>query len=354
MKRVLFAGGGTAGHVVPVLPLIRTLAQEGVQMHFVGSRSGLEGELLAGQPVTYHAITAGKLRRYFSWENFVDAFRVLGGICQAYRLVGRLRPDVVFSKGGFVSFPVAFAAWLRRVPVVAHESDLTPGLANRLAMPFVRTLCLSFPATPTGRFKGRVCHTGSPVRAELLQGDAQRGRTFVGAPRGARVLLVTGGSLGADALNAAVRGALDDLTAEYHVVHVCGAGKLSEDDHPRYVQYEYLDATWGDVLAAADLVISRAGANTLFELLAQRKPNLLVPLSQAASRGDQVENAAYAASRGYSHVLEEGALTPAVLVGAVRALAADLPAVTGHLEGLTTPDAVALICDELRQFLATT
>ncbi len=354
MSHVLFTGGGTAGHVVTVFPVIERLAAQGVRVSFVGTNSGLEAELLANQPVAYYGITAGKLRRYLSMQNVVDAFRVLGGIFQAYRLLGRLEPGVVFSNGGFVSAPVVFAAWLRRIPVLAHESDLTPGLANRLAMPFVATLCLNFAETSTGRFKGRVLHTGTPIRTQLRDGDAARGRAFLGVAADEPILLVTGGSLGADALNRVVREALDALTRDFVVVHVCGPGKKTLLNNPRYRQFEYLTEPWGDVLAAADLVVSRAGANTLFELLALRKLNLLVPLSRAASRGDQIENAAFAAKAGYSHVLDEAVLNPDTLVGAVSALLAAAPELRARLESFVAPDSVALICAELTRYLGDT
>ena len=354
MSHVLFTGGGTAGHVVPVFPLIQRLAERGMQVSFVGSNSGLEAGLLIDQPVVYYGIAAGKLRRYFSLENLLDVFRVLGGVFQAYRLLGRLRPDVVFSKGGFVSFPVVLAAWLRRVPVVAHESDLTPGLANKLAMPFVRTLCLNFPVTPTAGFRGKVLYTGTPMRPALLRGDATRGREFLGAQPDDRVLLVTGGSLGADVLNVTLRNSLAELTKQFLVVHVCGPGKSIAHDGARYRQYEYLTEAWGDVLAAADLVVSRAGANTLYELLALGKPNLLVPLALRASRGDQLENATYASGLGYSHVLDEETLSVQALVAAVKALDAVLPQVRERLESFVMLDATALICAELDAHLTET
>jgi len=352
VKHVCFTGGGTAGHVVPTFELIQAMRDKGVRVSFVGSRSGLEARLLAPLEVEYHGIASGKLRRYLSLANLLDAFRVLAGIWQAYWLLGRLRPGVVFSKGGFVSFPVVLGAWLRRIPVIAHESDLTPGLANRLAMPFVQTLCINFPATPVGRFRGRVVHTGTPLRSVLASGDAAAGRQLLGVAATDRLLLVTGGSLGADALNAALREALPALTPAYVVVHICGPGKLSGIENPRYRQFEYVTDGWGDMLAAADLVVSRAGANTLYELLALGKPNLLVPLSRRASRGDQIENANYAAGLGYSTVLAEEALNARSLVAAVEALDAQLDAIRARLATFVAPDSVALICAELDRYLS--
>ncbi len=347
MTRVLCTGGGTAGHVIPALPVMRALKARGCEVGFVGSTSGLEAGLLEGEEVAYFGIASGKLRRYFTLENVVDAFRVLRGIGEAALVVRRFAPDVVFSKGGFVSFPVVLTAWLRGVPVIAHESDLTPGLANRLALPFIRTLCVNFAATRPPRFRGRVLHTGTPVRQALLDGDAQRGRRLLGIDDALPVLLVTGGSLGADAINETLRAALPRLTGHMHVVHVCGAGKRTQLEVPGYQQFEYVREEWGDLLAAADVVLSRAGANTLYELLCLRKPNLLVPLSRRASRGDQIENAAYARGLGFSRVIDEEALSVDALVSGVESLLDEREAVREALRRFEVPDSVRLLCTEI-------
>lgn len=349
MRRLVCTGGGTAGHVVPTLPIMEAFLAEGVEVAFVGSGSELERSLVAPLGVPFHAIAAGKLRRYLSLENIVDAFRVLLGIVQALVLMGRLRPDVVFSKGGFVSFPVVLAAWCWRVPVVAHESDLSPGLANRLALPFVKSLCVSFPVTRPARFSGQLLYTGTPVRPALLTGDAARGRAQVGAPEGKPVIVVTGGSLGAERINAVVRDALPALTSRAVVVHVCGPGRTVALDIADYHQFEYVRETWGDLLAAADLVVSRAGANTLYELLCLHKPNLLIPLSRKASRGDQIENAAWAEAEGYSRVLAEEALDADSLLRAVDEILADRRAGSGRIAGFSAPDSVTLIIDAIRR-----
>lgn len=352
MKHLLCTGGGTAGHVIPALPVMALARQAGARISFVGSRSGLEERLLADEPVDYYGIASGKLRRYLSLENLADVFRVAAGIWQAFRLLGRLRPDVVFSKGGFVSFPVVFAAWLRGIPVVAHESDLSSGLANNLALPFVRTWCVTFPETQVARFRGRRVVTGTPLRPALLAGDAGAGRARLQAPPDRPVLLVTGGSLGADALNQALGGCLEALVEQFVVVHVCGPGKRVERDLPGYHQFEYVSDGWGDLLAAADLVVSRAGANALFELLALGKPALLVPLSPRVSRGDQVENAEYARVRGYCRVLGEEGLTPESLLHAVLDAHADADEMRRHLAGFQPPDAADAIYRELLRAVA--
>lgn len=349
MKRLLVTGGGTAGHVVPALPVMQAFIDDGVQVDFVGSGSDFERQLVSGLAATYHGIAAGKLRRYFSLQNLLDAFKVLFGMLQALLLVGRLRPDVVFSKGGFVSFPVVFAAWCWRVPVVAHESDLTPGLANRLALPFVQSLCISFPATRPAKFAGQLIYTGTPVRPALLNGDPVSGRKLIGLPEGRPLVVVTGGSLGADRLNEVVRAAAPELCQRVAIVHVCGPGKVLPMQVAGYHAFEYVREAWGDLLAAADLVVSRAGANTLYELLCLGKPNLLVPLSRRASRGDQIENAAWAEAEGFSRVLAEEQLTPEVLVAAVDEILADAAVDSGKIARFAPPDSVNLIVRAIRQ-----
>ena len=344
---VVITGGGTAGHVIPALPVVEALLKAGSSVHFVGSTKGPEERLVAPLGIPFHGIQTGKLRRYFSFENFVDALRIPVGIVQAWRILARLRPAVVFSKGGFVSFPVVVGAWLKGIPVVAHESDLTPGLANRLAQRFVSTLCVTFEDTRAEHVK--VVVTGTPLRRQLLQGNASRGREGLGTHADRPVLLVVGGSLGATKLNETVRGALEHLLADYDVVHVCGVGKVDVSlcDLAGYTQCEYVSDTWGDMIAAADLVVSRAGANALCEWLALGKPNLLVPLPRTASRGDQIENAAYAESRGWSMVLSEDALNSETLVAGVAKLAALSGEYRQRMQAFRRHDSTALIVEEL-------
>jgi UDP-N-acetylglucosamine--N-acetylmuramyl-(pentapeptide) pyrophosphoryl-undecaprenol N-acetylglucosamine transferase len=326
---LLVVGGGSAGHVVPSIPVIEHFRRRGWQLSYVGSARGPERALIEPLNVSFHAISVGKLRRYVSFENLTDVFRTVAGTWQAWRLLGRLRPDVVFSKGGYVSVPVVIAAWVRGIPVVAHESDLTPGLANRIALPFVTALCTNFPGTrvpPRRRGGPAVVQTGTPLRPALTAGDAARGRALCGAPAGTPLLIVVGGSLGATAINRVVREALPALTTRFFVVHVCGAGQVDAAlaDTANYRAYEYLQEGWGDLLAAADLVVSRAGANSLYELLALGKPHLLIPLPRSASRGDQIENAAFARAAGYSAVLPEEELNSGTLVARLDQMYADL------------------------------
>ena len=315
---IVLTGGGTAGHVIPNLALLPLLAQAGWRAEYIGSAAGIEKRLVTEAGIPFHGIASGKLRRYFDVKNFSDPFRVIAGVFQAWPLLGRLRPRVVFSKGGFVAVPVVFAARLRGIPVILHESDLTPGLANRLAIPFAEAVCASFPETMSHLPAGKAVLTGAPIRAELFRGDRAKGETFLAlnAPGGAApalpLLLAVGGSLGSRNLNAALRAALPELLARYRVAHLCGKGGIDSalEGKPGYRQLEYVSAEMPDVLAAADLVLSRSGSNALFEFLALQKPHLLVPLGLAASRGDQILNANAFAAEGYSRVLPEEDIAP--------------------------------------------
>jgi UDP-N-acetylglucosamine--N-acetylmuramyl-(pentapeptide) pyrophosphoryl-undecaprenol N-acetylglucosamine transferase len=318
--RILFTGGGTAGHVTPNLSLVEACRERGWEALYAGSAQGIERELIAPFGIPYYAVASGKLRRYLALANFLDPLRVLAGVWQSFWLCGRLKPDAVFSKGGFVAVPVVAGAWLRGVPVVIHESDMTPGLANRLCAPFARRVCVAFePALH--HFPGALL-TGTPLRRDLLEADPSRGLRRLGFEAGRPVLLVVGGSLGALRINQALRQALPDLLRDFQIAHLCGAGHLdpSLDATPGYRQFEYLREGYGDVLSCADLVVSRAGANALSELLAARKPNLLIPLPAAASRGDQIDNARHFATLGYSRVLLQEQLTAARLTRAVHRL----------------------------------
>jgi UDP-N-acetylglucosamine--N-acetylmuramyl-(pentapeptide) pyrophosphoryl-undecaprenol N-acetylglucosamine transferase len=272
----------------------------------------------AGLP--YHAVCAGKLRRYFDLKNFTDIFKTMTGFFQSVMLMMKLRPAVVFSKGGFVSCPVVWAAWLCRVPAVIHESDITPGLANRLSMPFVKKICFSFPETEARLPASKRVMTGLPVRAELFDGNAESGRELCGFDDGKPVVAVIGGSLGASAVNEAVRGGLDKLLADFNVCHICGKGNTAPGGRKGYSQFEYVGDGLPDIFAMADIVISRAGATTLFELSALCKPALLIPLGTAASRGDQVLNARSFENLGYCKVLPQEGLTGDILAENVRRL----------------------------------
>jgi UDP-N-acetylglucosamine--N-acetylmuramyl-(pentapeptide) pyrophosphoryl-undecaprenol N-acetylglucosamine transferase len=350
MKKILFTGGGTAGHVVPNIALIEYLAQQGWESHYIGSYAGIEKSLIAPLNIPYYGISSGKLRRFKSWRNLLTPLQVLQGIWQAWQLVGRIRPLAVFSKGGFVAFPVVLAAWFRRIPVIIHEADLTPGLANRLSLPFARQVCVNFPGAQK-YFKNpdRVIVTGIPLRHILLSGSRERGLAFLQFSPSKPVLLIYGGSLGAQNLNEVTREIIPELIQQFQIVHVCGANKMDErfENIKDYKQYPYINEEFGNVLACADLVISRAGANTVYELIALSKNHILVPLSKAASRGDQIENAEYSAKLGYSTVINDEDLNAATLKKTIDYCRSEQANIQKKLSSFTLPDSFAIISNLL-------
>lgn len=322
MKRIILTGGGSAGHVTPNIALIPKLQELGYDIQYIGSYQGIEKDLIEPFGIPYHGISSGKLRRYFSVQNFTDPFRVLKGLGQAHKLIHDLKPDVIFSKGGFVSVPVVLAGKHNHVPVIIHESDMTPGLANKLAIPSASKVCCNFPETLQHLPKEKAVLTGSPIRQELLSGNKLAALDFCGFTADKPVILVIGGSLGAVAVNNAVRSALPKLLENFQVIHLCGKGKMDESlmDTKGYRQFEYIKDELRDLFALADIVISRAGANAICELLALRKPNLLIPLSANASRGDQILNARSFERQGFSIVLEEEETNDETLLTAVHDL----------------------------------
>lgn len=306
MKRIILTGGGTAGHVTPNIALLPRLKELHYDIHYIGSYQGIEKELIEQFGIPYHGISSGKLRRYFSLKNFTDPFRIIKGLAEADKLIKTLQPDVIFSKGGFVSVPVVMAGKRRHVPTIIHESDMTPGLANKLSIPSATKVCCNFPETLEHLPKDKAVLTGSPIRQELLSGNKIAALDFCGLTADKPVILIIGGSLGSVAVNQAVRAILPELLKDFQVIHLCGKGKVDESLKTLhgYVQFEYIQNELKDIFALTDLIISRAGANAICEIAALRKPNLLIPLSANASRGDQILNARSFERQGFSIVME--------------------------------------------------
>lgn len=323
MPSIVFTGGGTAGHVAPNMALIREFSHKGWEVAYIGSAAGIENEMIKPLGIPFHAISSGKLRRYLSIKNLLDPFKIVLGIVQSFFLLNKLKPDVVFSKGGFVAFPVVVGAWLNRIPVVAHESDMSPGLANRLCFPFVNKICLTFDAGKQ-HFKrqDKIKVTGTPIREELFTGNGTRGLERCGFNLVKPCLLVIGGSLGAGSINRSIRDALPQLTNDYQVIHLCGKGKVDAalNGVEGYKQFEYAHDELADLFAAASIVVSRAGANSLYEILALGKPHILIPLSAQVSRGDQIQNAKYFQGLGISVVIDDRSLNAATLLAALHDL----------------------------------
>jgi UDP-N-acetylglucosamine--N-acetylmuramyl-(pentapeptide) pyrophosphoryl-undecaprenol N-acetylglucosamine transferase len=320
MKRIVLTGGGTAGHVTPCIALLPELKNEGYDIQYIGSYNGIERKLIEEYNIPYHGISSGKLRRYFDPKNFSDPFKVIKGYFEAKSIIKEIKPDIVFSKGGFVTVPVVMAAKKNKVPVIIHESDMTPGLANKLAIPSATKICANFPETIQYLPEGKAVLTGTPIRKELFSGNKIMGLDFCGFTSNKPIILVIGGSTGSRAINEVIRGMLPTLLRDYQVIHLCGKGNLDERfaDTAGYVQYEYIKEELSNLLAAADLVISRAGANAICELLALRKPNILIPLPAASSRGDQLLNAESFERQGFSLVLKEEDLSLTSLLQSIN------------------------------------
>ena len=314
-KKIILTGGGTAGHVLPNITLMPYLSELGFDIHYVGSNDGIERGLVEFHDIPYHGISSGKLRRYFDFRNFTDVFRIIKGVWDSFRILKHIKPDVIFSKGGFVVVPIIFAAKLRGIKVIIHESDLTPGLANRLVEPIAKKILVSFPETLKYVPAKKAILTGVPLRSDLTTASKEEGLRFLEfCDKGKPIMLVTGGSQGSAVINAYVREVLPKLLEQFRVVHLCGRGNLSGINFDGYKEYEVLNKDLPGVLMAADIVVSRAGANTLFELLALKKPNLLIPLTLGQSRGDQIINAESFRARGFSKILDEKHLSESFLV----------------------------------------
>ena len=349
MKKIVLTGGGTAGHVTPNIALIPTLKERGYEVYYIGSHDGIEKKLISDIGIPYYEISTGKLRRYFSLKNFTDPFRVVKGLSDAKKILKQIKPDVVFSKGGFVAVPVVLSAKSCHIPCIIHESDMTPGLANKIAIPKASKVCCNFPETMEGLPEGKAVVTGTPIRQELFKGDAAAALKFCGFTEVRPTMLVVGGSQGSVRVNKAIWSCIDDITARFNVIHLCGKGNLnpSLEGHSNYVQFEYIEKELRDLLALADIVVSRAGANAICELLSLRKPSLLIPLSLEASRGDQILNAKSFEKSGYAKVLMEEDVNDKSLLESINYVYENRKSYIDAMNKNRSIDSITMICDML-------
>ncbi|MBO4363410.1 MAG: undecaprenyldiphospho-muramoylpentapeptide beta-N-acetylglucosaminyltransferase [Clostridia bacterium] len=338
MKKIILTGGGTAGHVMPNIALLPYLREKGYEIHYVGGKNGIEKDILADYPdVTYHGIDTGKLRRYHSTDNIKDVFKVAKGNVECKKILRQVKPDVIFSKGGYVALPLVTSSKSMRIPVLTHESDITPGLANRIIARTAEKVLTTFPETAPMIEKGKGLYVGAPIRADLFDGDRERGLSFLGLAGEKPVLAVMGGSKGARFVNETIRGNLEALCAKFDIVHMCGKDNVEDSDRTKafadsYRQYEFIGKELPDVLAATDVVVTRGGSNSIHEFAALAKPMLIIPLSKQASRGDQVLNANSFEKRGLAVKLEEEELTSEKFLAALSGLYADREAYIARMK----------------------
>ncbi|MFU0823993.1 MAG: undecaprenyldiphospho-muramoylpentapeptide beta-N-acetylglucosaminyltransferase [Clostridium sp.] len=350
--KIIMTGGGSAGHVTPNLALIPKLLELGYEIQYIGTEKGIERKIIQEEGLKYHIISSGKLRRYVDLKNLSDPFKVLKGVFQAFNIIRHEKPNVVFSKGGFVSVPVVIGAYLNRVPVIIHESDITPGLANKISVPFSTKVCVTFPESIKHIKGNKGVVTGTPIREEILKGSKLKGRQICSFDDEKPILMVIGGSLGSKVINDAVREKIDVFLKQYNIIHICGKGNLDESLYSKkgYKQFEYVSEELPHLMAAADMFISRAGANVIFELLALKKPNLLIPLSAKASRGDQILNAKSFEKSGYSMVLEEENLTGDSLIESIDKLFKEKDVYIKNMNKSSAKNGVDEIINLIRQY----
>ncbi|GKU83068.1 undecaprenyldiphospho-muramoylpentapeptide beta-N-acetylglucosaminyltransferase [Niallia sp. NCCP-28] len=352
MKKIVFTGGGTAGHVTPNIAIINELNKKDWEIHYIGSKAGIEKELIEKIQIPYHSISSGKLRRYLSVENAKDVFKVLKGCLDARKVLKKIKPAVVFSKGGFVSVPVVIAASMLKIPVIIHESDLTPGLANKIALRFSSKIFTSFDETINYLPKEKSTVIGSPIRKDILTGSAVKGRIFLDFTSTKPIITVMGGSLGARKINEVIRENLEELTQQYQIVHLCGKGNIAAEytNNKNYKQLEYVHEELADILAATSLVITRGGSNAIFEFLALKLPMLIIPLSKLQSRGDQILNAKSFTKKGFSLTLEEEEITSQTFLAKLAELDEKQKTIKQAMQQYNKHDALTAILEELKKY----
>ena len=332
-KKIVLTGGGSAGHVTPNLALIPELINEGWEIHYIGTSNGIEKDIIPKEGVTYHTVHSGKLRRYFDIKNLTDPFKVIYGAGEATSIIRKIKPQVIFSKGGFVSVPVVIGGWLNRIPII------TPGLANKMTMPFATKICVTFPQSKESLPAKKVVYTGTPIRRDILEGSYEEGLRICGFNDSKPIIMIMGGSLGSRNLNNLIREQIQRLTRHFQVVHICGKGNIDEKllGIKEYKQFEYIGKEQPHIFKAASLIISRAGANSIFEFLTLRLPNLLIPLSLNASRGDQILNAKYFEKMGFSKVMYEEELNSDLLYNGIIELYKDRNMYIENMKKSTIP-----------------
>lgn len=337
MATIILTGGGTAGHCTPHLALLPYIKNDFDKIYYIGSENGIERQIIENTDIPYYSIPCAKLDRQSLTKNLKMPFKVISGVIRAGKILDEIKPDVVFSKGGYVSVPTVIAANKRKIPVIAHESDYTIGLANKISAKYCKKVLTSFPETAKTIKNGEFC--GSPLRKSLFSVTKNEVLDTFGFKGNKPILLVTGGSQGAKIINDTLRLALSDLLPKYDIIHICGKNNLINEKTPKgYFQTEFMNKI-ENAFAVASVCVSRAGSNTLFELMSLKIPCVLIPLPKGASRGDQILNAAYFQKQGLATVLQQENLSPESLTLAINSIYANRYNLSRNFEKFPVKDA---------------
>ncbi len=344
MSKIVLCGGGTAGHIMPNIALLPTLKQNFDEIHYIGT-DGLEKKLLANYPyVKYHEISSVKLVRSLTLKNLAIPFKLAKSIKQCKKILKEISPNVIFSKGGYVSVPVVLAS--KNIPVYAHESDYTMGLANKIIYKKANTMFFSFDDTAKKYKKGKL--SGPPIRAEIFSGNKNKAKSELKINNNLPCVLFVGGSLGAKAINEIVYKCVPKLCKSNNVIHITGKNYTTLK-HQNYFQIEY-STHIEDLLALADYVVSRSGSNAIFEFLTLKKPMLLIPLPKSNSRGDQILNANYFHKNGFAHVLYQEDLTEQNLINEINYLKQTSSELKHNMNRYTFSNGTDIILKELLRY----
>ena len=364
-KRIVLTGGGSAGHVTPNLAIVSELRKRNFEIFYIGSKNGIEKGIVERHNIPFFSITTGKIKRYMSLSNLSTPLSVIKGIIEAKKILKEQKINIVFSKGGYVAVPVVIAAHQLKIPVISHEADFTPGLANKLATPFSTIVCTNFEETAKMIKNNKGIYTGCPIRSELLNGDINTAKNILNFNNDKPIILILGGSLGSNFINTMIRENLDLLLKDFNIIHSTGIGKLDTSyqtkidsntynyKYNNYKQYELIRDELPHFYKISDLIISRAGANVIFELLSLKKPNLLIPLGLNASRGDQILNANSFKSHGFSEVIfeEEYHKNKQLLFDKLYKLYEDKKYYIKNMQNATLINSNEKICDIIEKYV---
>ncbi len=335
--RIILTGGGTGGHLTPLVAVaerLRAKLSTEADILYVGSGAEMEKQIMAEAGIPVKFVTSGKMRRYFSVQNFIDFFKVPIGFIQSLWILLRFMPDVIFSKGGYVAVPIVLAAWLYRIPIMIHESDSSPGIANQFLSKFAKRIAVAYPTAEEYFPKEKTALVGNPIRFQVTEGDAHMFRREIGFTESRKTILILGGSQGSKVINDAIIKVLPQLLKHFQIIHQTGQDNLQDvvseaafmgvkAGHDGYWAVGFMNANkLRDAFALSDLVISRAGATFITEIAANGKPAIMIPISQSAN--DHQRMNAYALARiGAAHVLEEENLGEHILIESIERILND-------------------------------